>query len=65
MSRDVKFDEEQEWNWSSENQLQNLIVDEEQIQKDEGEIMIAPSPSTSSPSSSPSSTRKTEHTGDL
>ncbi|KAB5524297.1 hypothetical protein DKX38_022046 [Salix brachista] len=66
MSRDVRFDEEQEWNWSSENQLQKLIVDEEQIQKDEGEIMIAPSPSTSSPSSSPSSTRKTrEHTGDL
>ena len=60
MSRDVKFDEEQEWNWSSEYHLQKLIVDEEQIQKDEGEIMIAPSLSTSSPSSSPSSTRKTK-----
>jgi len=31
MSRDVKFDEEQEWNWNSEDQPQKLIVDEEQI----------------------------------
>jgi hypothetical protein len=61
MSRDVKFDEEQEWNWNSEDQPQKLIVDEEQIQKDEGEIMLAPSASTNSPTS-PSSltTRKTK-----
>jgi hypothetical protein len=31
MSRDVKFDEEQEWNWNLEDQPQKLIVDEEQI----------------------------------
>jgi len=61
MSRDVKFDEEQEWNWNSEDQPQKLIVDEEQIQKDEGEIMLAPSASTNSPTSpSSSTTRKTK-----
>jgi len=48
MSKDVKFDEEQEWNWNSEDQPQKLIVDEEQIQKDEGEIMLAPSLSSNS-----------------
>ncbi|KAJ7010296.1 hypothetical protein NC653_000899 [Populus alba x Populus x berolinensis] len=42
MSRDVKFDEEQEWNWNFEDQPQKLIIDEEQIQKDEGEIINDP-----------------------
>jgi hypothetical protein len=46
MSRDVKFDKEQEWNWNSEDQPHKLIVDEEQIQKNKEEIMLAPSPST-------------------
>jgi len=39
MSKDVKLDEDQP---------QKLIVDEEQIQKDEGEIMLAPSLSSNS-----------------
>jgi hypothetical protein len=61
MSRDVKFDEEQGWSWNSEDQPQKLIVDEEQIQKDEGEIILAPSPSTNSLASPSSSTiRKTK-----
>jgi hypothetical protein len=46
MSRDVKFDKEQEWNWNSEDQPHKLIIDEEQIQKNKEEIMLAPSPST-------------------
>ena len=61
MSKDVKFDEEQEWNWNSEDQPQKLIVDEEQIQKDEGEIMLAPSPSSNSHAGPTSlTTRKTK-----
>jgi len=58
MSRDVKFDEEQEWSWNFEDQPQKLIVDEEQIQKDEGEIMLAPSASTNSPAGPSSSTTR-------
>ena len=56
MSRDVKFDKEQELSWNSEDQPHKLIIDEEQIQKD-----VAPSPSTNSPTSpSSSTTRKTK-----
>ena len=68
MSRDVKFDEEQEWEWNSEDQPQKLIVDEEQIQKNEEEIMLALSPltQTNSPAGLLISTiRKTENTRDL
>jgi hypothetical protein len=61
MSRDVKFDEEQGWSWNSEDQPQKLIVDEKHIQKDEGEIILAPSPSTNSLAGPSSSTiRKTK-----
>ena len=60
MSRDVRFDEEQEWNWSTEEQLQKLVVEEEQMQNDEEEIIINPAPSTSSPASPSSSARKTK-----
>jgi len=68
MSRDVKFDEEQEWEWNSEDQPQKLIVDEEQIQKNEEEIMLALSPLTQTNSLAGlliSTTRKTENTKDL
>jgi hypothetical protein len=60
MSRDVRFDEEQEWNWSTEEQLQKLVVEEEQMQNDEEEIIINPAPSTSSPASPSSPARKTK-----
>jgi len=61
MLKDMKFDEEQEWNWNSEDQPHKLIIDEEQIQKGEEEIMLAPSPSTNSPAGPSSSTiRKTK-----
>ena len=60
MSRDVRFDEEQEWNWSTEEQLQKLVVEEEQMQNDEEEITINPAPSTSIPASPSSSVRKTK-----
>ncbi|KAK2999771.1 hypothetical protein RJ639_023300, partial [Escallonia herrerae] len=47
MSRDVQFDEEQLWNWNDEGQKQQLILEEEQEQKNEGNeqnVLASPLP---------------------
>ena len=42
MSRDMKFDEQQVWDWNTEHQPQRLTVEEE-VLKDKEEIQFAPS----------------------